>query len=171
MLFVDLGEVRRGPVAVDVQVEPPDQVFADVEYAISAPVVLRGRLSESGRDEYYFTGRLTTQVIVPCRRCLREVPTGIDAELGALFTEEDSDDPAAYPLVKEDGALDLRAMVRETLLLHMPEYPLCRDDCKGLCARCGADWNEGPCECRSEPDRRWAALQALTARTDESEES
>jgi len=36
----------------------------------------------------------------------------------------------------------------------VPDAPLCRSDCRGLCPRCGADLNAGPCGCgTAEPDR------------------
>ena len=38
---------------------------------------------------------------------------------------------------------------------------LCRDDCRGLCPRCGANLNDGPCSCEPEADPRFAALQRL----------
>jgi uncharacterized protein len=40
--------------------------------------------------------------------------------------------------------------------------PLCREDCRGLCPRCGADLNEGECACEPGPvDNRWAGLAQL----------
>jgi uncharacterized protein len=48
------------------------------------------------------------------------------------------------------------------LLLSVPMQALCQPDCKGLCPTCGADWNEGPCDCPSEEvDPRWAGLADL----------
>ena len=59
--------------------------------------------------------------------------------------------------------LDLRPALREEWLLHAPAFPLCREDCKGLCPQCGNDRNlaadEGGCACQPAADPRWAALQ------------
>jgi uncharacterized protein len=44
--------------------------------------------------------------------------------------------------------LDLGGEARETLLLEIPIAPRCREDCRGLCPRCGADLNDGPCACQ-----------------------
>ena len=53
-------------------------------------------------------------------------------------------------------------MVRENVLLGVPDAPLCRDDCPGLCPICGTDLQLGPCDCdRTERDDRWAALDQL----------
>jgi DUF177 domain-containing protein len=56
-------------------------------------------------------------------------------------------------------------MMRDSVGLALPLNPLCRDDCAGLCARCGKDLNEGACECVDDDiDPRWDALAALRER-------
>jgi len=57
--------------------------------------------------------------------------------------------------------VDLTADIRETMLLAFPNYPLCRDDCKGLCSQCGADLNQGACGCRRRADNPWDRLDQL----------
>jgi uncharacterized protein len=61
----------------------------------------------------------------------------------------------------------LRPLVRDALLLELPLAPLCREDCRGLCAHCGADLNDGPCDCAPPRDPRWDALDVLGAGEDE----
>ena len=69
-------------------------------------------------------------------------------------------DPEAFPI--EHGQLDLGPMVREEVLLGVPDAPLCRDDCPGLCPVCGADLHADPCDCDTAVrDERWAALDQL----------
>jgi uncharacterized protein len=60
--------------------------------------------------------------------------------------------------------LDVTEVVRQHVLLALPLAPRCRDDCPGLCPRCGADLNDGPCGCavdeadpRLDVLRRWRA--------------
>ena len=58
--------------------------------------------------------------------------------------------------------LDLRPAIREEWLLPAPTFALCRDDCKGLCARCGADLNAGPHECSDvEGNPTWDGLRKM----------
>ncbi len=47
--------------------------------------------------------------------------------------------------------VELAPMLREHIILAAPMQPLCREDCAGLCGRCGKDLNEGPCQCPAEP--------------------
>jgi uncharacterized protein len=55
--------------------------------------------------------------------------------------------------------VDLDPVLREQLLLALPGYPTCREDCKGLCPACGGNLNERECGCdRRVPDPRWAGL-------------
>ena len=65
--------------------------------------------------------------------------------------------------VAPDAFADLTAELRECIILSFPSNPLCKEDCKGLCPRCGADLNLGPCGCGSsgEGDLRWGGLDAL----------
>ena len=58
--------------------------------------------------------------------------------------------------------VDLTDELREGIILALPTFPVCRQDCKGLCVRCGKNLNEGACGCENESgDSRWGALDAL----------
>ena len=63
----------------------------------------------------------------------------------------------------EAGVLDVRAWARDALALALPTQILCRPDCAGLCAICGADLNQaGPDHVHDRPpDPRWAKLAEL----------
>jgi uncharacterized protein len=64
--------------------------------------------------------------------------------------------------IDEHHEIDLTEVVRQNLLLAIPQHPLCRTRCLGLCPTCGKNWNEGPCHCvHDETDPRWDALKNL----------
>jgi uncharacterized protein len=67
-------------------------------------------------------------------------------------------------LIYYDGqTIDLTNRVIETIILSVPEVPLCKEDCKGLCPICGIDLNENPdhsCE-TEEIDPRFVTLKKL----------
>ncbi len=94
-----------------------------------------------------------------CSRCLAPVAGVASVHVDELF------EPA--PLEGEtyllaDETIDLEPLVRDALLLELPAAPLCRPDCTGLCAQCGADRNTTACDCVTEElDPRWAALRSL----------
>ncbi len=104
---------------------------------------------------------------VPCARCLEEVngtfsfrfeKTVAPANLLTNIREEDADD---YVIV-HDGFLDVDEELLEMLELDFPSKILCRDDCAGLCPKCGKNLNEGDCNCpKKEIDPRLAPLANL----------
>ena len=65
----------------------------------------------------------------------------------------------------ETEYFELTNHIRECILLALPNYPVCREDCKGVCPKCGKNLNEGACPCESEgSDDRWAALEGFAAK-------
>ena len=165
MLQVDLRALHGGPVETVADVAPDDPLFADLELGLRTSLSVRGRLMEAGPGTYFWKARLATTVDVACRRCLASVGLEIEADVEALFTTESSnEDAAVYALERGATECDVRPAVREELLLAVPEYPVCREDCLGFCAKCGANLNDGRCSCVPEPDPRWAALRALQDR-------
>lgn len=107
-------------------------------------------------------GRVTAPWEGECRRCLRLVRSEARAEVRELFEEEPVEEET-YPLSL--GEIDLESLAREAIMLELPQAPLCREDCRGLCPVCGADLNEVACSCGPVIDPRWGALDQL--RTDE----
>jgi uncharacterized protein len=170
MLRVELRALHEGPIETTADVPADDPLFADVDFVLAEPVQIRGRLMESGGGRYYWHGRLKGVRAASCRRCLADVTVKLDAEVRALFTEDPAEDELAYAVSAEAAELDLSTMVREELILAVPEYVLCREECKGLCAQCGKDLNDGPCSCLPEPDPRWGALEELKQRLHNDEE-
>jgi uncharacterized protein len=70
---------------------------------------------------------------------------------------------ANFPITETTEFVDLTPEMREAIILALPGYPVCREDCKGICAHCGADLNRKPCSCRPEAGDAspWAALDQL----------
>jgi len=100
----------------------------------------------------------------PCYRCLEQaaVPVRISAREYQATAPETDEQRTPY---LEDGRLDLSAWVRDAIALEVPEKILCRDDCAGLCAGCGANLNVDACTCGPpEPDPRFAKLAELRNR-------
>jgi uncharacterized protein len=142
-------EVRRG--VVDDLACSGSRVPEQAE--VEADVVLEsvmGGLSVAGVVRAPWAGT--------CRRCLEPAGGVLEVPVREHFTEG-GDGEETYPL--HHGEVDLEPMVRDAVLLELPQAPLCRPDCKGLCPTCGADRNLGACHCEPRRDDRWAALDAL----------
>lgn len=173
MLRIDLRALSEGSGRTDAVIPADDPLFADLAFRLAAPVAVSGRITASGAARYYWRGRIESAVAASCRRCLADVPLAVAHDVSLLFTDDASvaDDPATYLLAPPAVEVDLAEAVREQLILAVPDYVLCRPDCLGLCPRCGAELNQGPCACRPEADPRWAVLEALKGRGDANEDT
>jgi uncharacterized protein len=121
--------------------------------------------AESVVEGVLVTGRLEALAALDCARCLSPNSAPISVEVCELFvsTPEVAGEDEAYRL--RDTDMDLGPMLVDALTLALPLRPLCREDCRGLCATCGTNLNEGECDCTQETlDPRWAPLAALRER-------
>ena len=113
---------------------------------------------ESLVDGIHVSGTVAGDLDEQCRRCLCAFDASIEIELESLFAGDGEGD--SYPVASD--VIDLEVAVRDAVVLALPLNPLCREDCAGLCATCGADRNTGDCGHRNERDDvRWEALARL----------
>ncbi|MBR3569785.1 MAG: DUF177 domain-containing protein [Oscillibacter sp.] len=96
-----------------------------------------------------------------CDRCGKRFPLPKTTEFRCLLAESAEDYDNDEIVLLQDGKADVGELARAAFVLDMDAKTLCSEDCKGLCPRCGANLNEGPCSCKPEADPRWAALSAL----------
>ncbi len=137
---------------VDIDLDQEERLVPD------SPIVVRLECS-STNDGIMVVGSVAVQYRGVCRRCLRPVEGERTIEMHELY-QETRTDPDAFPI--ENDQIDLRPMVRESILLDVPEAPLCRSDCPGLCPVCGADLTTETCSCETiSVDPRWSVLSDL----------
>ena len=160
MFQVDLGALDRGPVNVSGSIASDDPLFDDVDFELTRPVRVSGRLLNASLGRFYWQGSIATDVNAVCRRCLSSTPYQIDVQVNWVFTEDqETDDPSEYVVPARADVLDLSEAIREELILALEAYVLCREDCRGMCPSCGTDLNTNSCDCRPPSDLRWAALE------------
>lgn len=114
--------------------------------------------------------RLTLEATLPyvtmCARCARDV----EGEFAISYARtvvpegmvEDAEEKEEDFVVVENGMLDIDEQLADFLLMDFPTRILCKEDCKGLCQKCGKDLNEGECDCPTqEPNPAFAKLLAM----------
>ena len=165
-LVINAAELLRRPGSerdVELAVQPEELDVDDGRLLPGAPVGVRLHLESLGNG-IVVTGTVSAEWADSCRRCLGPAAGTAAVDVHELF-QETVTDPDAFELVGDQ--LDLRPMVRELVLLDLPEAPVCREDCAGLCPTCGVDRNEVSCGCTTTAtDPRWDALGALRAELD-----
>src|SRR5579862_3061454 len=162
MLKIDLRELARGPVDTVGELAGSDPLLAGLDVAVAGPVRVRGRLQATGDGRFYWHGTVSARIEEECRRCLAPVTVDVEADVGALFCRDPEalDDPDCYVLEPGATSIELAPAIREELILAIPGYVVCREDCRGLCPQCGRDLNTGPCGCLP-ATTSWRPLAAL----------
>lgn len=158
-LRVNARELLRVPGStrsVEASVDAADLGIADDRLTGAVAVDLT---AVSTLDGVTISGTVAFPWSTVCRRCLTDVSGTATVDVDELYQEE-ALDPEAY--VIEGDQIDLAPAVREYVLIELPDGPLCRPDCAGICPVCGIDRNGGSCDCdTSVRDERWAALDDL----------
>ncbi|NHM14560.1 YceD family protein [Xiamenia xianingshaonis] len=125
-------------------------------YEFKEPLAWTAVLTNTG-DAILVTGTVEGEASTACARCLSPVALPVTGDIEGYYllggedeAPEDLDEDE-FEVLPADKVIDLESLIRAALLVEMPLVPLCRDDCAGLCPRCGHDLNDGPCDCKPEP--------------------
>lgn len=110
---------------------------------------------EKSGERVSVRGTVRSRARLECVRCLRQLELPLEAPLvvyaersgSTSRDEQEALERDDYMLFHDGRRLDLREAVREALLLELPITPLCREDCPGLCPRCGAELALGAHDC------------------------
>jgi uncharacterized protein len=169
MLSFDIRSLEDQAVVVDEELSADDAIWQEGDPKPADSVHVTGRLSSAGPGRFYWHGRIEGKVALECSRCLNDTSAPVSDEAHIIFAEtgdEETDDPDVYRLDPNSRELDLRPALREEWVLAAPTFGVCREDCKGLCPRCGRDLNEGSCDCEDKSsDARWDALRKINSST------
>lgn len=160
-LVINIIEMtRRAGTLKDIAISIPVSTFDFADRRLNDATEIEIALQlESINGGIVVHGAVTGQSQLLCGRCLRDIDYANVATIDEMY-QRVPDNPDAYPIVGE--SLDLQPMVREMVLLSLPDTPLCKADCPGLCPQCGADLQSAPCGCQAQRfDERWAILDQL----------
>ena len=180
-MLITLVDLEREPLTFNVFIEPGAIDYGTEATQIS-PLAVEGRadLIEENRgpraivEDIRLQGSYSGEFEVPCARCLEPVRHTLQGSFDLLFRPLGIDQGSPERSINtaeteigyyQEGGLLLEDVLREQVLLSLPAKTLCREDCKGLCPRCGRDLNSEPCACDTAPaDPRWTALSDLASR-------
>ena len=144
--------------------------LSDVEFAgrypVSRPVLVEGQVRNTAEIlSLDMTARSTLDAV--CDRCGKEFLLEKEVSFSCALSDELQNEDNLDIVLLEDGCVDVGELARTEFILEMDIQTLCSEDCKGLCSRCGADLNLGPCSCKKEVDPRLAVLAKLLENSDQ----
>lgn len=135
-------------------------VYSDVDFA--EPITVSGYVKNMA-GYMVLSADVKVSYRTVCARCVEPVCSELEISFEKDIASGDdvSSENDDYIII-EDKKLDLLAPVEEEIMLEMPSKTLCKEDCLGLCQKCGKNLNEGNCDCeKKEVDPRLAILKTL----------
>ncbi len=169
-MIVDVTTMKDARTSFDFSIEAAQiDLESETERVVNA-VRVQGQIKK-GIVQTDVEGRISTDVEVECSRCLQPNGKSLDFPFSAAFVTAENYTREREAEVNIENLevsiyagdkIDLTELVREQILLNLPEQVFCREDCRGFCQKCGANRNLIDCSCEEkEIDPRWAALKNL----------
>ena len=162
MVTINIVHLDQGHTLESKSVAPKD-LQLDESLGFVNPINIDFEIDKVGNEHYVIT-KLETVAHVPCDRCAESYDAPISDSVKIILTKDDEllDQDDVYRINEGTTVVDVTESVRETLILALPEKKLCSQECKGLCAQCGANLNQGECSCdKNQIDPRWEGLKKL----------
>ena len=121
----------------------PSENLIDLPSAeFDSPIKVLGKV-EAFKDSAYVEMDITFTVKGECSRCLSEASQTVMVEFSEEFFDDDEGD-----FTYKNDKLDLTKAVNDEIMMNMPMILLCKEDCRGLCYKCGKNLNDGKCDCQ-----------------------
>ncbi len=148
----------------DAQTDDPKSFLYGVSFP--SPMKVKGKITNTA-GYMLMNVNLSLDYSASCARCGCPVSGEFSLDLEKTVATRDLlGDIDEFKLddyaIIEDGFIDMDEQLREQLEIEFPIRILCKEDCMGLCPKCGKNLNEGECDCsHTETDPRLAPLKAL----------
>ncbi|MGI8495516.1 MAG: YceD family protein [Pyrinomonadaceae bacterium] len=169
-MIIDLFEISDPVYDFKAELSPADIDLEEETARLEKPVKIAGTLNKK-IAQVDVSGKITAEIEIDCTRCLTQAQTALDFPFnvvyvtGENYTQDEEAELRAEDLdvaVFEGDKIDLSELAREQILLNLPTRFLCRENCPGLCPKCGANRNAVNCGCEEkELDPRWQGLREL----------
>ncbi len=175
-MFFSIKELEVKKIRFDETFAPGEIQFPDHALKQVKPLLAEGtaELLPHTDGEVRIRGRVTTEIVAECDRCLGEAQIPIDApidlyyrpakELEAGEEEVEIDEGEAEIAFYDGKGIELEQVIAEQILLLLPMQIVCKEACKGICTGCGENRNQIECNCQTAPaSDRWSALKDLAS--------
>ncbi len=169
-MIVDITSLKDAQTSFDFSIAPGEIDLEGEAIKLKDNVRAVGNLKK-GIAQTDVQGKISAEIETECSRCLQAAEVTLDFPFEAVFvtaenyTQEKEAELRADDLevsVFKGDKIGLTELVREQILLNVPTQIFCREDCQGLCQKCGANLNLIDCNCEEEEiDPRWSALKNL----------
>lgn len=162
-MIIDLKHIfvsENSSMPIDYSLDLSDVEFSGL-YPLKKPVKINGTVSNKA-SLVRLEAIISYEYDAPCDRCGTDTATRysvkVDKSLAVSIEADESDTILLVP----DMKFNLEELLYSETIVSLPMKHLCKEECKGICSKCGKNLNEGKCGCpEKEIDPRLAALADL----------
>lgn len=168
-MLIDLSKIlTHEGMQQNVEMIPEGDKFScklgEFSYAEKFPVMLS--IVHTNDQVLKITGEGRVSIWIPCSRCLEPVlhtfSIQIEEEADMKLTDQERIEALDKSSFIQDKVLDTEKLLHNEILIRWPMRVLCKEDCKGICSRCGANLNQGSCDCdTADLDPRMAVISDI----------
>jgi uncharacterized protein len=169
-MIIDLFQLGDSEKDFAFELQPEKIQLGEDSARLNKPVKVEGKVKK-GIAQVDVSGRIKGEIELDCSRCLQPQSTILDipfnveyvsAEHYTTAKEAELGERDLEVAIYEDGKINLDELAREQILLALPTRFYCKEDCQGLCPKCGENKNLTNCHCEEkEIDPRWQGLREL----------
>ena len=162
-MIIDLKTIfvnENSSLPLDYSLDMSDFEYAGL-YPLNKPVKIQGAISNKAS-----LVRLLAQIVfefaAPCDRCSKPTTAAVKIEVDKILATSIEGEDSDTILLVPDMKLDVDDFIYTETVVNLPMKHLCKEDCKGVCSKCGKDLNDGKCDCpEREIDPRLSVLAQL----------
>ncbi len=135
--------------------------YSENGYTVNKNAIVKGTVRDMG-GYMQLDAECKVGYETSCARCLKDLSGDctLDISKPLAVKLESEDEEGEYIIIGENSVINIDELITEELLLSLPLRSLCKEDCLGLCPKCGCNKNERECGCiTKEIDPRWAILK------------
>ena len=168
-MVMNLSEVLSEPhktIEENVVSDMKQVVIGGSKFPIESISPVHIRVEYAGEKKLCITGNVELTVVIPCDRCLKDVPTELvlafEKNVNTDMESAEDDDYSDEANYIDGYHLDIEQLLYNEILVGWPMKVLCSEDCKGICSVCGQNLNEGSCDCEDTSlDPRMSVLSLI----------
>ncbi len=163
-MIIDLSEIIRNDsikinLDTDISLEPIE--FLGESFQFAKPLHVIGTIINNTKS-LELAAKVKGEMGACCARCREPLTVAVEFNISEVIMQNADDIAEEDVIIIEGEEIDIAEIILNNFLMNVSGKYLCKDDCKGLCLKCGKNLNEGDCGCSDdEIDPRWAKLAEI----------
>ncbi len=109
------------------------------------------KIVNKGKKVIKVDADIDIELIMPCGRCLEDVivplKQTVSKDIDLKKTAQEREDDIEEDVFLNGMNLDTEVFIDNEIFVNLPMKVLCKEDCKGICYKCGTNLNTGSCDC------------------------